>query len=354
MPVTEMTPCHELFMQRCLDLARQGEGQTRPNPMVGSVIVFNGQIIGEGFHRQAGSAHAEVNAIRSVREKRLLTKSTLYVNLEPCSHQGKTPPCSRLIIEKGIRRVVIGCEDTNPLVSGLGIKELKMAGVEVITGVLERESRELNRRFFTFHEKKRPYIILKWAESRDGFIDIDREITTDARPTWITNEHARRAVHSWRGREDAILVGSTTAVKDNPMLTARGWSGPNPSRLVIDRSNKLPVNLSIFNNEAKTLHFTCSNATRRGNAEMVIVPENANPLPIVLAELYHRGLQSVIVEGGTTLINEFLKHSLWDEARVFTGNCWFGSGVKSPKLNSIPVSHEKFGDSILEVYRNFL
>jgi diaminohydroxyphosphoribosylaminopyrimidine deaminase/5-amino-6-(5-phosphoribosylamino)uracil reductase len=339
-------------MQRCLDLARLGVGKNYPNPMVGSVIVHNGLIIGEGYHRQAGGPHAEVWAINSVANQDLLKESTLYVNLEPCSHYGQTPPCSLLIEQKKIPRVVIGCVDTFSKVSGSGIQQLKTAGVHVTTGILEQESRELNRRFFTFHEAKRPYIILKWATTRDGFLDIDREIVKNNRPTWITNEHARRMVHLWRSREQAILVGSVTALKDNPSLTVRNWSGPHPLRLVLDRNNKLPDHLALFDGESPTLLFCSEKSKDNKQAEKIVIAPGKDPLKALMEELYNRQIQSLIVEGGARLLNAFIKKGLWDEARVFVGNQWFQKGIKSPELHHIPLRSEKFGNSEMFMYRN--
>lgn len=340
------------YMQRCLDLARQAEGMTYPNPMVGSVIVHKGRIIGEGYHRKAGGPHAEVWAITSVANPELLKEATLYVNLEPCAHYGQTPPCSLLIEQKQIPRVVIGCVDTFSKVAGRGIQRLKAAGVEVITGILEQESRELNRRFFTFHETRRPYIILKWANTRDGFLDIDREVAKDNRPTWITNEHARRMVHLWRSREQAILVGSATALKDNPSLTVRDWSGPHPLRLVLDRGNKLPDHLALFDGESPTLLFCSEKKADNKQAERIVVPPNQDPVSAILEELYNRQIQSLIVEGGARLLNAFIQKGLWDEARVFVGNQWFREGIKAPELQQVPLQSEKFGNSELFVYRN--
>jgi diaminohydroxyphosphoribosylaminopyrimidine deaminase / 5-amino-6-(5-phosphoribosylamino)uracil reductase len=340
------------YMQRCLDLARQGEGKTYPNPMVGSVIVHKGNIIGEGYHLKAGGPHAEVRAINSVIDQDLLKASTLYVNLEPCSHYGQTPPCSLLIEQKKIPRVVIGCGDSFSKVAGRGIQHLKAAGVQVTTGILEQESRELNRRFFTYHEAKRPYILLKWAVTRDGFLDIDREVIKDNRPTWITNEHARRMVHQWRSREQSILVGSTTALKDNPSLTVRDWNGPHPLRLVLDRGNQLPDHLALFDGESPTLLFCSKNIADNKQVEKIIVSANADPVSTILDELYNRQIQSLIVEGGARLLNAFIEKGLWDEARVFVGDLWFQKGIKAPELHFTPLQSEKFGNSEMFMYRN--
>ncbi len=340
------------YMQRCLDLARMGEGLTWPNPMVGAVIVNNDVIIGEGYHRKAGSPHAEVHAIESVKEPSLLSQSVMYVNLEPCSHYGKTPPCSLLIRQKKIPRVVIGCTDTFSKVAGRGIEMLRSAGIEVTTGVLEEESRALNRRFFIFHEQKRPYILLKWAQTRDGFIDVDRTLLNKNRPTWITNEWARRMVHKWRSTEPSILVGSITALQDDPSLTVRSWSGPNPLRLVLDRFGKLPDSLALFNGKAPTLLFSEEGTEARENAETICLKPMENPLIAILEELYNRNIQSVMVEGGAILLNAFIDAGLWDEARVFTGEKWFTAGVKAPCIKAVPHEEETFGNSRMFVYHN--
>lgn len=339
-------------MQRCLELARQAEGLTQPNPMVGSVIVHNGQIIGEGFHQKAGLPHAEVNAINAVQNQALLKESTLYVNLEPCAHYGKTPPCSLLIIQKKIPRVVIGCTDSFSAVSGKGIQMLKDAGINVEVGTLGKESRDLNRRFFTFHEQQRPYVILKWAQTRDGLIDYDRKAEPDNRPNWITSESARRLVHLWRSREQSIMVGSVTALKDNPSLTVRDWSGPHPLRIVLDRKNTLPRHLALFDGTVPTLLFTSHKDKSLQKVEQIIIPSNAMPVHSILNTLFEKGIQSLIVEGGTKLLNAFIESKLWDEARVFTGNKWFGSGIQTPCLNKVPVQRQSLTDSELLIYRN--
>lgn len=340
------------YMHRCLDLARMGEGLTWPNPLVGAMIVNNGVIIGEGYHRKAGGPHAEVLAIEAVKDHSSLCQSTLYVNLEPCAHYGKTPPCSLLIRQKKIPRVVIGCTDTFSEVAGRGIEMLRSAGAEVIVGVLEAESRELNRRFFTFHEQKRPYILLKWAQTRDGFIDVDRTLLNKTRPTWITDEWARRMVHKWRSIEPAILVGSVTALQDNPSLTVRSWAGPHPLRLVLDRFGNLPDSLTLFNGKVPTLVFSEEGAQAREYAETIYLKEMENPLIGILEELYKRNIQSVMVEGGSILLTAFIDAGLWDEARVFVGEKWFTNGVKAPWIKGVPQREEIFGNSRLFVYRH--
>lgn len=339
------------FMARCLKLASQAIGHTYPNPMVGSVIVYQGKIIGEGYHCKAGEPHAEVNAIRSVKDESLLSQSTLYVNLEPCAHFGKTPPCSLLIIDKKIPRVVIGCVDSFSEVAGKGIEMLRKAGIEVTTGILEAESRWLNRRFFTFHEQKRPYIILKWAQTLDGFIDIDRTANQPQQPTWITNNYARRAVHRLRAQEQAIMVGTNTALKDNPSLTVRDWSGANPVRVVLDRIGKLPKSLALFNSEAPTWVITEQNNNSTNNISYKTLRFDDSLIPAILNQLYLSGIQSVIIEGGQTLLQSFINKGLWDEAWLFTGNKFFGNGVKAPIFQGLQIDHKHFGDSNLFIYR---
>ena len=324
-------------MRRCLQLAELGRGTAQPNPMVGSVVVCNGKIIGEGYHRKCGEAHAEVNAINSVKNKSLLKESTIYVNLEPCAHVGRTPACSTLIINTKIPRVVIGCVDSFDKVSGQGIQMLEKAGVEVKVGVLEQESWWLNRRFFTFHQKKRPYIILKWAETKDGFIDYDR---TQEKPkaAWITNELSRAKVHKWRTEEPAFLVGTQTAIKDNPQLNVRAWSGNAPLRVSVDRGGVFSEDLNLLDDSQATLIFTTniSNKTFK-NTDFVLIDDSITIEQQILAELYKREIQSLVVEGGQLVLDAFISSNLWDEARVFIGNKEFKSGIKSPKF-SFPIA----------------
>ena len=335
----------EKYMNRCLELARQGEGHTAPNPMVGSVIVCEEKIIGEGFHREFGGPHAEVHAINSVKDKSLLEKSTLYVNLEPCAHYGKTPPCAELIVSHRISRVVIGTVDPFAKVSGRGIEIMKNAGVEVTVGILEKECMEINRRFFTFHEKKRPYVILKWAQTLDGFIDSDR---TSGKPAWISNELSRMLVHRQRTEEAAILVGTNTAVMDNPSLTVRAWSGRQPLRMAIDRQNRLPDTLTLKDGKIPTIIFTESDIESSHNLEFVRLNFN-NPLPEqLLAFMYSRTIQSVIVEGGRQLLQSFIDDKLWDETFIYTGSCRFGKGIKAPAFDYQPQFSEMIDDTRLD------
>jgi len=340
-----------IFMQRCLSLATLGMGNVAPNPMVGCVIVHDGIIIGEGFHEKFGQPHAEVNAIRSVRNPELLPHSTLYVSLEPCAHFGKTPPCSDLIIESRIPRVVIGTVDPFAQVAGKGIERMKNAGIEVDLGLLEAECRDLNRRFFTFHEKKRPYIILKWAQTLDGFIDTDH--TQIQHPTWITNALAKRLVHKQRSEESAILIGTNTAECDNPSLTVREWSGNQPIRLVIDRTGRLDARLNIFDQKAPTWVFTSIRKKEDEARKYITLDFDWEILPQLLSELYRRDILSVIVEGGAELLTSFLKMDLWDEAFVYTGNQFFGKGVAAPHISGETIAIEELDECKLHVLRNY-
>ncbi|MFI0431334.1 bifunctional diaminohydroxyphosphoribosylaminopyrimidine deaminase/5-amino-6-(5-phosphoribosylamino)uracil reductase RibD [Mariniflexile sp. HMF6888] len=312
---------------------------TRPNPMVGSVIVHNNQIIGEGFTSAYGGNHAEVNAINSVKNKSLLKESTIYVTLEPCSHFGKTPPCSDLIIKHQIPHVVIGCIDDNIQVAGKGIEKLKKAGCNVIVGIAENECKEHHKRFFTFHNKKRPYIILKWAETADGF--IAPETKNEQKPVWITNEYSRQLVHKWRAEEQAILVGFNTVLQDNPSLTVRDWTGQNPIRIVIDSENKLSKKYTVFNNEAETI--TLSNKD---------IDSSKNTAQQICDILFKNNINSVIIEGGAKTLQTFIDGNLWDEARVFTGNTHFKNGVKAPKFSGTLISEETIMGDVLKTYKN--
>ena len=321
----------ELFMQRCIQLARQGAAGAAPNPMVGAAIVCDGRIIGEGFHRRCGGPHAEVNAIGSVREKDLLSKSTLYVSLEPCAHYGKTPPCADLIIRSGIPRVIIGCTDTFSKVNGLGIERLRNAGVEVVVGVLEAECRTLNERFFTFHEQERPWVTLKWAQSLDGF--IDRERSTKEAPTVFSTPLTQTLSHRLRAHRQAIMVGTRTALMDNPTLTTRLWDGPSPLRVTFDCHDKLP----------HTLHL------KDGTPPTVIY--NHSRLKEVLKDLHAQGIQSLLVEGGARLLQNFIDEGLWDEARIETAPIILYKGVKAPVLPVMkPQKEQRFGQQQIRYF----
>lgn len=326
-----MIEVEDKYMARCLQLARGGEGFVAPNPMVGAVVVHDGQIIGEGYHRHFGGPHAEVNAIASVSHPELLSDSTLYVSLEPCSHYGKTPPCAELIIKKHIPRVVVACMDPFPQVSGRGVEMLRNAGVEVVTGVLESEAKKLNKAFMTFQEKHRPYIILKWAQSADGFIDKLRNEATDPKAV-ISTDATRRHVHKLRTEVAAILVGTRTALLDDPSLTVRHWIGKNPVRLAVDRTLKIPESYHLLDGTVPTILFTEKEGKTIPGVEYEQV-DFAQPLvPQILDSLYRRKLNSLLVEGGTMLLNQFIEMHLWDEARVETGKMKLGRGVKAPKI----------------------
>ena len=323
---------HEFYIKRCIQLAKNGLGTTYPNPMVGSVVVYNNEIIGEGWHRKSGESHAEVNAINSVKDKSLLSKSTIYVSLEPCSHFGKTPPCCDLIIKHKIPNVVVGSVDPNEKVSGTGIKRLQENGVNVTISVLEKECNELNKRFFTFHIKKRPYIILKWAESLDGFI---APLTKDKKePVWISNEFSRQLVHKWRSEEQAILVGTNTVLEDNPKLDVRDWFGKNPIRIVLDKTGKISNDYFVKDEKTKTIVITeQENLTFSENC----IYENAIfdiKLTKTIADIsYKYGIQSIVIEGGKQTLQSFIDDNLWNEARVFIGNIHLKSGINAPVLN---------------------
>ena len=322
---------NEKYIKRCIELAKLGLGNTYPNPLVGSVIVYKDKIIGEGYHKKCGEAHAEVNAVNSVKDKSLLKHSTIYVNLEPCSHIGRTPACSTMIIANKIPKVVIGSIDTFSKVSGKGVEMLKNAGIDVTVGVLNNECRKLNKRFFTFHEKKRPYIILKWAQTKDGFIDIIRT-KKNQKGEWITNELSRALVHKWRAEESAIMVGTDTANMDNPSLNIREWSGENPIRISIDRNLRLPQNLNILDNTIATIIYNEKKNSKSENTEYVKINFEDNILEKIMTNLHSRDIQSIIIEGGEKLLNSFIEQNLWDEARIFTGNKYFKKGVKAPKI----------------------
>jgi len=337
----------EFFMERCLELAKKGMGLVSPNPMVGCVIVYNSEIIGEGFHQKYGEAHAEVNAINSVTDKSLLNKSTLYVNLEPCAHFGKTPPCSSLIIEHKIPKVVIGCVDSFSEVTGKGIEKMKNKDIEVVVGMLEKESRILNKRFFTFHEKNRPYVILKWAESKDGFIAPNNQ----KEPFWMTSSESKKLVHKWRAEEDAILVGRITAEKDNPCLTAREVTGKNPIRIVIDKDLKLSGDLNLFNSEAKTIIFNAINSEETGTNQFVKIYFNYL-IKNILKELHKQNIQSLIIEGGGKTLQSFIDAKLWDEAKIFTTNKELNDGVKSPNIEGKMIFETMLEGDTLEIIKN--
>ncbi len=337
------------FMRRALTLAAQGGRAVMPNPLVGAVIVHDGVIIGEGFHKVCGGPHAEVEAISSVENGNLLTESTLYVTLEPCAHFGRTPPCTDLILASKIPRVVIGCRDPFVQVDGKGIKKLQQAGVSVRSGVLEDECLTLNKRFITAHRQKRPFIILKWAETSDGFI-----ARSDGSSKWISSEISRTLVHQWRAEEMSILVGTATAVFDNPRLTVRHASGQNPLRLVIDRTRTLSPALHLFNDEAETWIFNDGIDDCQGSNRFIKCDFSTSITSQILGALYSAGIISVLVEGGSETINSFLSEDLWDEARVFRAPVVFEAGVAAPSLNCQASEVVVSGVDSLEYYRKTL
>ena len=336
------------YMQRCLELAAKGLGHVAPNPMVGCVIVHNGIVIGEGYHQKYGEAHAEVNAIASVADKSLLAESTVYVSLEPCAHHGKTPPCSDLLIVHKVKRVVVGCLDSNPLVGGKGIEKIRHAEIEVITGILENEARELNKRFFTYYEKKRPYIILKWAQTKDGFISRISPFTREE--NWITNKKSQQLVHTWRAQEQAILVGTNTALLDNPSLTVRLAEGKNPTRILIDKDLKVPITNAILNSEAETIVFTEMDRPNRNNIGYCKIDFTNNIIPQILDILFHLKITSIIIEGGTHTLQSFIDQNLWDEARVFTAEKDFYVGILAPVILSKKSTAQIIGDNQLTIF----
>ncbi|GAB3239286.1 bifunctional diaminohydroxyphosphoribosylaminopyrimidine deaminase/5-amino-6-(5-phosphoribosylamino)uracil reductase RibD [Hymenobacter seoulensis] len=336
----------QLMMRRALDLARLGTGYVRPNPLVGCVITHEGRIIGEGWHQQYGGPHAEVNAIAAVTETHLLPQSRVYVTLEPCSHFGKTPPCADLLIEKGVAEVVICNLDPNPLVAGRGMQKLRDADIRVETGVLEAEGRWLNRRFFTFQERQRPYVVLKWAETSDGYL-----AGPYFQPVAISGELARVAVHQWRAEEHAILVGTRTALHDNPRLNVRAWPGQDPIRLVIDKNLCLPPTHHLLDGSQPTMVYTYRERQAKDHLDFVPLSEAEDLFPQILASLYQRNVQSVLVEGGPTVLNSLLKDGLWDEARIIRSPKLLGGGVASPHM-TLTGLHEHFllGDDEVFVY----
>ena len=336
----------EFYIKRCIELAKKATGKTYPNPLVGSVIVHNGKIIGEGFHQKAGENHAEINAINSVENPELLPESTIYVSLEPCAHFGKTPPCSLKIKEIGFKKVVIGAMDSHDKVNGKGKKILMDAGIETISGILEDECRELNKRFFTYHEKKRPYIILKWAESNDGFID------KDFKPTKISNELASQFVHQIRSEEHAILVGTQTALNDNPCLTTRLIEGRNPVRILIDFELKVPKDFKIYNNEAPNLVFNQEKDSEEENIKFIKISKE-NFLEELMQKLYENQIQSVLIEGGSKTLQTFIDANLWDETIIIKNkNLTLENGTKAPKFEGSLIEEKVFRDNKVLFFKN--
>lgn len=338
----------EQYMQRCIQLGKEGEGNVAPNPMVGAVLVCGNKIIGEGYHKKYGQAHAEVNCINNVSEenKELIAKSTLYVSLEPCSHFGKTPPCADLIIQNKIQKVVIGCKDVFKEVSGKGIQKLKHAGVEVITGILENECKERNKRFFTYHEKFRPYIILKWAQSANG------KTGRENKRVLISNDYSNRLVHKWRSGEAGIFIGTNTALQDDPLLTTRLWNGKNPVRIIIDNELRLPPALKIFNDEAKTIVYNLVKNSNENNVVHIQL-EKENFIDQLVHSLFEMNIQSVMIEGGTKTLQSFIDKNLWDEARVITNEeLIIEQGFSAPEMkNFIFEKQEKYLNDTISYFR---
>ncbi|MFC3160751.1 bifunctional diaminohydroxyphosphoribosylaminopyrimidine deaminase/5-amino-6-(5-phosphoribosylamino)uracil reductase RibD [Chryseobacterium arachidis] len=336
----------EFYIKRCIELAQKAIGKTYPNPLVGSVIVHNGKIIGEGYHHKAGEPHAEINAINSVKDKSLIPESMIYVSLEPCAHYGKTPPCALKIKELGFKKVVIGAMDSHDKVNGKGKKIIQDAGIEAVSGVLEEECIELNKRFFTYHEKKRPYIILKWAESGDGFLD------KDFKPTSISNSLVNQFVHQLRADEHAILIGTQTALNDNPSLTVRNVIGENPVRILIDFDLKVPQDFSIFNKEAKTIVINSVKEEVKDNIHFIKINKE-NLLQDLMEALYKEQIQSVIIEGGRFTLQQFIDGNLWDEAIVIKNeNLKLENGTKAPVLSNIkPYKTEEFRGNSIKFFR---
>lgn len=342
---------HEKYMQRCLELAALGIGHVSPNPMVGAVIVHNDRIIGEGYHRQYGQAHAEVNAVNDALSNHanaaeLLAESTIYVSLEPCAHYGKTPPCADLIIKHRIPKVVVSCRDPFPAVDGKGIEKLQAAGIEVVIGVLEQECLQLNRRFFTRVQHQRPYIILKWAQTQDGFFAPE-----DRSQFWITSPESKRLVHKWRSEEDAVLVGKNTVLADNPQLSTRDWPGRSPKRAVIDRKLELPETMNVFDSSVETIVFNEVKFDFVGKNKYIALEDFNYFVPqYILYQLYLQDVQSVIIEGGAATLNSFIEAGLWDEARVFKGNKNLNKGIQAPLIKGVMASESSVGSDILCVY----
>ncbi len=328
-------------MKRALSLAKLGLGKVAPNPMVGCVIVCNDKIIGEGYHKVFGGPHAEVNAIQQVKDQSLLTESTAFVTLEPCAHFGKTPPCADLLIKSGVKKVVIGTRDSNPLVAGKGIEKLQKAGIEVVENIMEKECRQLNRRFFTFHEKSRPYVILKWAQTLDGYLDKQRS-PDEIGINWISGPETKSLVHKWRSEEQAILVGRNTIMNDNPSLTVRDYSGKNPIRVVIDSQLTIGNLKNVFSDDAETLVFNRIKNEKQATIEWIKIQETSTDN--ILKELFKRGIQSILVEGGSRTLQYFIIDNVWDEARIIVGDLQFGAGIKAPIINKLPNDTYLFGD----------
>ncbi len=338
------------YMQRCLELAKLGAGFVAPNPMVGAVLVYEDRIIGEGWHQKYGEAHAEVNCIHSVKkeDKELISQSTMYVSLEPCSHVGKTPPCADLIIQCKIPRIIIGCRDPFEQVNGKGIEKLKAAGLEVEVGLLESDCKELNKRFFTFHTKQRPYVVLKWAQTADAKIS-----SGSSDRLFISNEYTNKLIHKWRSEEAAILIGTNTALLDDPELTTRSWPGPSPVRVLVDMNLRLPASLKVFNDKAKTIIFNSVKQEEKENLVYYKLEKGENLVAQMMKALHSLKIQSVLVEGGATLLQSFIDNGVWDEARIIKNEeLIINNGLPAPVLNhGVKVSEQKILSDSIEIYQ---
>lgn len=338
-----MNSSEEIFMYRAFELAQKGLGNVNSNPLVGCVIVYDGKIIGEGYHEQYGESHAEVNAIASVNDKSLLKKSVVYVTLEPCSHHGKTPPCVDLLTHYQLKRIVLANKDPFEKINGKGIEQLKRAGIQVEYGCLAEIGNKINRRFFTFHKKKRPYIILKWAQTANRFIAHENY---DSK--WISNEYSRKLVHKWRSEEAAILVGTNTVQYDNPSLNVRSWEGKNPLRIVIDKNLRLSNNFNLFDGSIPTICYNLISDIKYHNLKYVKL-RRINFIELLLQDLYQKNILSLIVEGGGNLINSFIQRKLWDETRVFTSKIIFDKGINSPKIDGNVIKTKYLNGDILSI-----
>lgn len=343
-------------MQRCLQIAKNGIGFTRPNPSVGAVIVLNDTIIAEGFTSKHGGNHAEVNAINAVKDKNILKEAAIYVTLEPCSHFGKTPPCADLIVKYQFKKVIIGCVDANDLVSGKGIERIEKSGIHVVVGVLENECKKHHNRFFTVQNKMRPFIILKWAETKNGFIYpkfISESV--EKKPIWISNKYSQQLVHKWRSKEHAILVGTNTAIADNPKLNVRSWAGNHPIRIVLDRKLRIPKNAHILDRSIQTIVFTevRKEALEDGSNLIFETIDFSNNIAKQICDVLHKHqIQSLLIEGGSKTLQTFIDEGLWDEARVFIGENEFESGIEAPLISGKLIAESVLKGDVLKIIAN--
>lgn len=344
---------HEFYIQRCLQIAKNGIGTARPNPSVGAIVVLNNKIIGEGFTSSYGGNHAEVNAMNSVVDKALLRQATIYVTLEPCAHFGNTPPCADLIVKHQLKKVVIGCVDSNPLVAGKGIAHLKKAGIKVLVGVLETACKEHHKRFFTVLNKKRPYIILKWAETKDGF--VAPKTKTVQKPVWISNSFSQQLAHKLRSKEHAILVGTNTVIADNPKLNVRSWAGENPIRIVLDRNLRISTEATILDGSVKTIVFTEKQKhpfVSNSKIYFESIDFSKNIAVQICEVLQKHKIQSAIIEGGSQTLQTFIDAKMWDEAHVYVGDVCFNDGLRAPRLVSKKITEMHIDTDLLKIYTN--